>query len=898
MAIEGPAGIGKTRLLAHARQQAASAGWRVFDTRCTPLSTSIAYGLPRDWFGTLAHRGAGSHPFDGPGQVLADLVDGRTPGIGDLVYGVRWVLEDLSTARPVLLIADDLQWADEASLQTLDLLVNALRHLPCLIVYGVRTGERVSAPEALGRVLAASRVLTPLPLSKEAVAEQVRAVRPRSSEAEIDDVHRTSGGVPFYVTELLSSDSRTPEAVVGSVAGRLSRLPGTAGDTARAVCVLGPEASVGTVAELTHLSLDVVADDISALVGAQILSLDHGSLTARHPLVADVILAGSSTHEVADLHARAARILAGRGASRAVIAAHLLQTLPGENPDTRARLREQGEAAMRTGALDVAVRYFERALAEGAVGPSEVGLLSSLARALAGLREIDAALGHWDRAIELTETDDARARLRAESGDALVTAGRHGDAQAAFGTMLDHQDPVAGRQRLMTRMVLAGLMNGISLDYLRAQLADSLTVGDGLDDQDDRLGLAAAAVLLSFECRDGARARELAIRSVGTGELLEEEPSEGSALYFASGVLTWVSAYAEAEALLTSAIEDAQARTSAMAFGNASACRGTLRMRMGMVTEAIQDLEAALAQRAQGWNAYLAPVLAALVEGRIARGELDLAASHREELEELAHVPGVTGAFATYALADLAAAHADNERAAQLYADVGTLVVDRMDNPAILAWRSGESLARIRLGQHREAILLARENAVRARAFAAPYALAQALRTLAAVDPTADRIAVLREALTLLRGIQAPRLEAQIATDLAGMLLLSHGMTDTGEVVGLLRRAESYAAFQELRPLGERVHRLLERIGEPVKRSTVDALNTLTVSERRVADLAASGMSNRQIEWHLSNVYRKLGIRSRTRLPALLTVPAPRTEVDATRATFEGGRAPRAGLGA
>ena len=435
VAIEGPAGIGKTRLLAHARQQAASAGWRVFDTRCTPLSTSIAYGLPRDWFGTLAHRGAGSHPFDGPGQVLADLVDGRTPGIGDLVYGVRWVLEDLSTARPVLLIADDLQWADEASLQTDALLVNALRHLPCLIVYGVRTGERVSAPEALGRVLAASRVLTPLPLSKEAVAEQVRAVRPRASEAEIDDVHRTSGGVPFYVTELLSSDSRTPEAVVGSVAGRLSRLPGTAGDTARAVCVLGPEASVGTVAELTHLSLDVVADDISALVGAQILSLDHGSLTARHPLVADVILAGSSTHEVADLHARAARILAGRGASRAVIAAHLLQTLPGENPDTRARLREQGEAAMRTGALDVAVRYFERALAEGAVGPSEVGLLSSLARALAGLREIDAALGPRGRAgRDRRCTRQASGRVRRRPGD-------RGPARRRAGGVRHHAGP-------------------------------------------------------------------------------------------------------------------------------------------------------------------------------------------------------------------------------------------------------------------------------------------------------------------------------------------------------------------------------------------------------------------------------------------------------------------------
>jgi ATP/maltotriose-dependent transcriptional regulator MalT len=153
---------------------------------------------------------------------------------------------------------------------------------------------------------------------------------------------------------------------------------------------------------------------------------------------------------------------------------------------------------------------------------------------------------------------------------------------------------------------------------------------------------------------------------------------------------------------------------------------------------------------------------------------------------------------------------------------------------------------------------------------------------------------MLREALAALQQTQAPRLEAQVATDLAGMLLLTQGMGDTREPVVLLRRAESYAAFQELRPLGDRVHRILERIGEPVKRSTTENLTSLTVSERRVADLAASGLSNRQIaqqlfvtvkavEWHLSNVYRKLGIRSRTRLPGLLNVPSQPSEPSLTQ---------------
>ena len=241
VAIEGPAGIGKSRLLAHVRDKATSAGWRVLDTRCTPMSTTIGYCLLRDWFGMLAHRaGPGVHPFDGPGQALAELSDGSSRGIGDLVYGVRWVLEDLTTDQPVLLMVDDLQWADDGSLQALDLLVNALQHLPCLIVYAVRTGEPVTLPEALTRIQQSSRVLTPSPLSNAAVASLLGESDPGASPADIDRIHEASGGVPFFVVELIAErGGDTPESVVGSIAGRLSRLSPTATTTARAVCVLG-----------------------------------------------------------------------------------------------------------------------------------------------------------------------------------------------------------------------------------------------------------------------------------------------------------------------------------------------------------------------------------------------------------------------------------------------------------------------------------------------------------------------------------------------------------------------------------------------------------------------------------------------------------------------------------
>ncbi len=849
------------------------------------MSNTIGFCVLRDWFGMLAHRaGAGVHPFDGPGQALLSLADGHERSIGDLTYAVRWVLEDLTTEQPVLLVVDDLQWADAASVESLDLLANAVQQLPCLVVFAVRSGEPVAASESLNRLLAASTVLNPGPLSRDAVAEQVRAVRPRAGDAEIDEVHRTSGGIPFFVNELLTAETGTPDTVVGSVAGRLSRLNQTATTTARAVCVLGNQANVGMVAELTGHPLASVADDISTLVSAQILTPDGSHLRGTQPLIADAVLAPMTSHEASELHHKAAIVLMRRGTAKAVIADHLLNTLPGSDPTVRARLQERGEQALSTGSLEEAGRYLTRALAEGPVGAAEVDLLSANARALSGQRLLDEALTMWERATELAEDDQTRDRLRAEAGDALMVAGRHRDAQETFGSRLD---PESGKQRLFARMVLAGLLNGVSLDYLHTQVDEVLDSPPAGVTQEERLSLAAASVVLSFECRDGELARDLAIRSIGSGAILEDETSEGSMLYLATSVLHWMSAFGEGDAILSSAVDDARARNSTMALATALVCRGTIRMHMGMISEALVDLEAALAERANGWNAFLAPLLAAMVECRIARGELDRIADHRDELEELTHAPGLTGAFATYALADLAAAQADHEQAAHQYAQVGRLVEGRMDNPAILPWRAGEALSRIRMGQPREAVTLARENVDRARAFGSPYAVAQALRTLAAVDATGDRVTMLREALDSLQHTQAPRLEAQVATDLAGMLLLTQGMGDTREPVVLLRRAESYAAFQELRPLGDRVHRILERIGEPVKRTTTENLTSLTVSERRVADLAASGLSNRQIaqqlfvtvkavEWHLSNVYRKLGIRSRTRLPGLLNLPPQR----------------------
>ena len=848
------------------------------------MTPSISHVLLRDWFSVIAQRNGGT--LDGPARALQELSDDVQRGVGDLVYGARWVLEDLAQQQPLMVVVDDLQWADTGSLEVLDLLVSTIQHLPCLVVYAVRTGEPVASAEALARVRMSSTVLNPDTLSRDAVLSLLRQYDGDGSLANAEHIHEISGGVPFYVRELLHDAAAVPDLVIGSIAGRLGRLSDTAAITARAVCVLGGAATVGTVAELSQQKLDVVARDISALVSAHLLTLDGGRLAATHPLIASAVLGHMTPSESADLHGRAVAILVRRGAPRAVVADHLLHTMPGADDDARDRLAEQGHAAMKAGNHELAVRYFNRAIAEGEVGADQIPLFSAAALAHARSGDVDTALAIWEMAADLTAEGNVLATLKAEVGDALVMAGRHQEAAEAFGSFLDgEQGNCPARQRLVARMVLAGMLHGAHASDLRQQVDRVLAQPSSDDTYDDRLALASGSVLLSFAGQDADRARALARRAVAGGRLLDDEKGEGTGLYLAAGALTWTSSFQESERLLTQAIERAQARGVTSTFASASSCRGFARVYMGMVTEAVQDFEAALDQRAQGWNAYLPGVLAGLVECRIARGELDLAADHRAELESVAHGAGMTGAYATWALADLAEANGEHDQAAALYAEVGHLVSGRMDNPAILPWRSGQALALIRLGRAHEAIGLARENSALAHAFGAPYAVALALRTLAAVDPTGDRMGLLREALDVLKGTRALRLEAQIATDLAGMMVLLTPGQGVDEAVRLLRQAESHALHQELHPLADRVHRLLNRLGQDVQPAPAPGVNKLTVSERRVAELAASGMSNREIaqqlfvtvkavEWHLSNVYRKLGIRSRTRLAEALNVPA------------------------
>jgi len=318
-------------------------------------------------------------------------------------------------------------------------------------------------------------------------------------------------------------------------------------------------------------------------------------------------------------------------------------------------------------------------------------------------------------------------------------------------------------------------------------------------------------------------------------------------------------------------------------LGTSSELLTTVRglMREGAITEALAELTGDLPGLSDEDRAAL---IATTIECRLARGDVSEAMSLGTELTPYLDLPGLPGAVAHHAKGELAAAVDDPDLAAEHFTIAGERTDDSAEHLDLVPWRSGAALALVRTGDRRTASQLADAHLEAATASGSSYAVAQALRTMGTAHPGGQRLTMLRQARAALTGLRAERLGAQIDTDLAGLLLLSATEEATSEALELLRSAESYAGREELWPLQGRIRRLLDRAGAVPRRVRSEALASLTASEQRVARLAADGLTNRQIaeqlvvtvkavEWHLSHVYRKLGINSRTHLAGTLGVP-------------------------
>ena len=471
VAIEGRAGIGKSRLLQEARAIAGEAGLVVLTARGGELEQDFAYGIVRQLFEPVlaaASSDERSELLGGPAELAGTLfrqVDLSPDDDADVSFGVLhglyWLAANLALRRPALILIDDLHWADGPSLRWLSHLQRRLDGLPLLVVSGTRPPDQsameIRLTEILGDPTAA--VVRPLALSWPAAAVLTREQFGREpDQAFVDACWSATRGNPLLLQALLDTLEREgiepiadnadaaleigPEPVTRAVSLRLARLPAEARLLARAVAVLGGRTELRHAAALADLDAGLASHTATTLARADVLGYDM-PLEFTHPVMRHAVYDDMSAAERIAAHRRAATILHENGAEPEQVAAHLEHTIPAGDPFVVSTLKNAAQRALLRGSSDVAVSLLTRAMAE----PPPADERGEVVRALGlaqRLLDNPEAIRLLTEAFDLIPEPDRRARIGIELGRALLRANRSHEAIDAFRKareVLDGRDP-------------------------------------------------------------------------------------------------------------------------------------------------------------------------------------------------------------------------------------------------------------------------------------------------------------------------------------------------------------------------------------------------------------------------------------------------------------------------
>jgi DNA-binding CsgD family transcriptional regulator len=908
--LEGPPGIGKTRLVMAAGRHGRELGLRALTGRGSELERDFAYGLVRQLFeGPLLASSASEQAellAGAAGRVGAlfgvaephdDAADALLDPSFAILHGLYWLCANLSRRSPLLLCVDDLHWADQASQRFLNYLARRLEGLPIVVVAAARPAEPHEGSPLLAALTAdpSAEVLVLAPLSQRAVAELVRL----GIGAEVEPIfasacHEVTGGVPFLVQELVRTVAEegieptaaaarriaalAPRTVSQSIVQRLSRLSCAARDLARAAGVLG-QADLRLAAGLAGIDPEAATTAADELAAAGVLEKGR-PLRFVHPIVRAAIEADLPSGERAALHATAARRLASEGASADRIAAHLLATDPGADDWVVDSLQAAARTAIVNGAPDSAAAYLQRALSEApsdALRP-EILLDLGFAESYAGDPR---AAAHLEAALDAATDATAQVSITLALGRMLQIDGRMRESLDVFdrtGARLNSSDRRAALT-LEGAAIGAAQVDAETADEAAPRIAElRRLVDEDADIPSSAFGpLATAAVMANEPAGTVAR---LALRALeGAPKLLPEAVDRPPFFYHACIALTFAERYEEALPRFDEALADAR-RLGSLPHVLALSCfRALPHLRIGNLAEAEADARTALetGPRLPGVHAALA--LAVLLETLAERGELDAAeaADRRyplvQQFPTMLQVAWLLTARGRLRLAEHRPAAALDDLLA-----AGDLFT-RLRSPGPTApWRSDAALAQLALGARAEARALAAEEVARAEEFGGPRTLGVALRAAGLVEDGTRGIELLREAVGVLERSAARLEHARAMSDLGAALRRAGRRVESRDI---LRPALDLAHRCGALTLTERAHAELIAAGGRPRRLVLSGLDALTPSERRVTQLAAAGLSNRDIaqhlfittrtvEGHLSHAYQKLDITSREQLPAAL----------------------------
>ena len=901
--LEGPAGIGKTRLLLEAAAVARTQEVVVLDARGSELEADFGFGVVHQLFDGLLARASASRQDEllagaaGNARALFGLGDPPPPhdDAFKLVHALYWLCENIVVDTALVIAIDDAHLSDAQSLAWLRFLADRIADLPLVIALTVRTDH--PAPADLEGLRASNRTLAiaPSPISQEgsrAILTEVFADAP--GDAFLRACHKASGGNPFLLRELAlalaSADVAPvddaaslvhrvqPREVAQQVALRLARLSEPAQALARAAATFDAQATLRHAAALAGLESPVAHAAADELVEADLID-DVFPLRFAHPLVRGAVYAAMPQAARATAHRRAAELLALDDVAVEQVAAHLLPAERTGDPWVVAKLREAGQRALASGAAKSAAAYLSRALDEPPPAEIRAEVLRELGSAEVRVGIAD-GISHLHEALAGSE-DVVRADVTRELALALTTFGRTDDAVR----LLEGEIEPARRRDPETALLLEADLLGYaqfgaaSLGLLQERLGR----GEGpkrATTPGERAMMVHRAVAHSLAGAPLSEAADMAEEALGGGRLLIEQTADSPGFYTAVHILIDAERFELVDAALEQALDDATRRGSVLGFAIASTQRSSAAYLRGAIRDAEAEAAAALeAAEEAGWDVGLPMTLSAQVDVLVEQGRVDEAAAMLEAADLLGELPELTAfdwllySRGRWRLAsgDIEAGVDDLLRQADRQARTGAL-------PIRMNWRTVVAPVLATTGQTERSRELAEEELQFARRIGTARNLGMALRTLGFVINGESGISYLREAASVLEHAPARLEYARTLVDLGAALRRSNqrsaardALQEALDVAGLCGAdAVVTAAAEELGALGVRT-----------APRPITGLSALTPSELRVARLAARGMSNpeiaqalfvtrKTIEKHLGNAYAKLGIASRDELRGAL----------------------------
>jgi DNA-binding CsgD family transcriptional regulator len=893
--IEGEIGIGKTTLWRQGVAEAGERGLQVLTSRPVEAEIALPFAVLGDLLGDVPDAALGRLPYPQREALeVALLRAGTKPGglqPRAVALGVLGAIRVLAEDTPLVLAIDDAQWLDPPSADALAFAARRLRDEPIGFLLARRAEASEESRVELAAALDSDRVtrLVIGPLDIRSLDRLLRAqigrqfVRPALVELQ-----RVSGGNPFFALELgralLTRDVSpapgeplpVPATLNELVRERLAGIPTAAREAALVVSAL----SRPTV-ELVAAAAGGGVDALEKAAAAGVLEIADDRVRFSHPLLASVVYAQTPPAKRRELHARLAEIV--------------------DDPDEQAlhlALAASGPDAQVAATVEDAAR---RARARGAP---------------------QAAAELWDRARMLTPPDDADAWRRAiEAGECHLEAGDTDRARLLLEEVVARLPPGRERAYALTRLAwVKGFGQGyrVSADLFRAALAE---IGD---DPAARIEIERGLAWSIHLTGDVAAAEAHARAALELAERLEEPGMLASALADMAFFQT-----IRGRGIPTALIERARELEDPEAEWRSILGRTRPAWVHGMLLEWAGDLDAArstlVALRdtvlARGDEHILGDVVDHLGRVECLAGDWELASRYASEFLEItmqtAQETERPFALATRARVDahlgrVAEARAATDEGLPLALQVGVV-------PAHLEMLGVRGFLEYSLGDAREAhrFLGPLPRAVAEAGFGEPALFrfhGDAIETLLALgerDAAAALLAELEEQARVTGGVWA----LTIASRCRALLSAAAGDSDAA-YASLDRALELHERLQE--PF-ERARTLLvrgtlqrrHRKKRPARESLTQALavfdglgarlwseraraelrriggrapatpGVLTPTEERVVALVAAGHTYREVadalfispktvQWNLSKIYRKLGVRSRAELAAKL----------------------------